>query len=888
MFQFVVLLSIILVCGLGHGLDVPSLYSTAPRPNSFMRYETEKSHMICGFNSSLPINVSWSKDGKILTYGTRIYSKLFAVNVGQINSIYYTYLYVDALTMSDAGIYNCTASNAHGIGGTGSFSLHVKPQYKPVMLIGYPPSKLVLYKGQAHQMLCRADARPTVESYIWTKKSGFIDTHRVKLKNNALYFTYASEDQAGEYLCQAKNTIGTSLKSVQVSIVGNPAWGKKISNLTLEAGDLLSLTGFFYGSTVDLKITWYLNNAILLTKTIPDNGKTSGMLKAAYSVKSANVQHNGKYILEIRNSYGRISCGAYVLVYSKPQVVITEGVQLTATEGDSTQITCTAQGYPLPSITWSTDGHLLAKTSLGSSPSGHGVKASLTQLIRATKGVKMYVCTAENQIGRDQALITITTHGKKSTIVKNDAGKQKQQENNSKVPIIIGIISGIVIIIVIVLSVYLIFYRKRKRDDEERPIGSVKYGRHGNEYSEQLDDSAELISQEQHRFMESDSAPTILPRHSKRRRSSDNRPTKRASYKTASRDRVHNKVNFLERQYAVILPLGQGRLLAYEDLNLGEVCGSGQFGIVVKGTINEDGNTTKQVAVKMLKDNAGLSERKMMLDELNIMKSLSHHPNVISLVGWVITEDNVYIVEELVTCGSLLHYLRSKRVTLQSHYVNVAQSPLTDKDVLTFAWQIAAGMKYLSSQNVVHRDLAARNVLMAHENICKISDFGLARQIYENTNYKKTSAGELPVRWMASESLFKGIYNSTSDVWSFGILLWEITNLGDIPYPNISKLDALVAYLRDENRMQKPPHCSDALYEIMLSCWEEEPAKRPDFVDLKNRLGKMLFDNSTHIDFTGLETYLEKLQEEDEDEIENEENNIAVDIDRVSPDEEVV
>ncbi len=106
------------------------------------------------------------------------------------------------------------------------------------------------------------------------------------------------------------------------------------------------------------------------------------------------------------------------------------------------------------------------------------------------------------------------------------------------------------------------------------------------------------------------------------------------------------------------MALFSGRLLSAEDLELGEIIGSGEFGVVLKGFLNEENNIRREVAVKMLQDHAGLAERKMMLDELTIMKSISHHPNVIALVGWVITDDNVYIVEELVTGGSLLHYLR--------------------------------------------------------------------------------------------------------------------------------------------------------------------------------------------------------------------------------------
>ncbi len=163
-------------------------------------------------------------------------------------------------------------------------------------------------------------------------------------------------------------------------------------------------------------------------------------MTTVHSIKSAQVQHSGRYVLEIQNSNGRITSTAEVIVFAKPEVVITEGVQLTATEGDSIQITCTAQGYPSPSVTWSSDGRLLAKTSLDRT-TGHRIKSSLTHLIYAVKGVRTYLCTGENERGRDQGIITVTTKEKSTTnIGKEQKGKEK--EDSSKVPIIIGIISG--------------------------------------------------------------------------------------------------------------------------------------------------------------------------------------------------------------------------------------------------------------------------------------------------------------------------------------------------------------------------------------------------------------------------------------------------------------
>jgi serine/threonine protein kinase len=140
-------------------------------------------------------------------------------------------------------------------------------------------------------------------------------------------------------------------------------------------------------------------------------------------------------------------------------------------------------------------------------------------------------------------------------------------------------------------------------------------------------------------------------------------------------------------------------------------------------------------------------------------------------------------------------------------------------------------MEYLASKRCVHRDLAARNVLVSDDNVLKIADFGLARNITTGDYYRKTTDGRLPVKWMAFESLLGQVYTSQSDVWSYGILLWEIMTLGGTPYPGIQAQE-LFKKLEKGYRMESPPNCPNYLFEIMTSCWDEVPFNRPTFKDL--------------------------------------------------------
>ncbi|CAH3153898.1 unnamed protein product, partial [Porites evermanni] len=156
------------------------------------------------------------------------------------------------------------------------------------------------------------------------------------------------------------------------------------------------------------------------------------------------------------------------------------------------------------------------------------------------------------------------------------------------------------------------------------------------------------------------------------------------------------------------------------------------------------------------------------------------------------------------------------------------------KQLFSFAWQIAKGMNHLAENNLVHRDLAARNVLVGHDNQIKVSDFGLMRQIYEDVSSSAKSR-KLPVKWMAPESLYQGVYTTKSDVWSFGVVLWEMATLGGVPYPTLTNSE-LYRLLGTGYRMERPDMCSDDVYELITECWNEDPYIRPSFYRLIEKM----------------------------------------------------
>ncbi|XP_063040127.1 fibroblast growth factor receptor 3 isoform X4 [Engraulis encrasicolus] len=288
-------------------------------------------------------------------------------------------------------------------------------------------------------------------------------------------------------------------------------------------------------------------------------------------------------------------------------------------------------------------------------------------------------------------------------------------------------------------------------------------------------------------------------------------------------------------------------------LTLGKPLGEGCFGQVVMaeaiGIDKEKPNKPLTVAVKMLKDDATDKDLSDLVSEMEMMKMIGKHKNIINLLGACTQDGPLYVLVEYASKGNLREYLRARRPPGMDYSFDTCKVPneqLTFKDLVSCAYQVARGMEYLASQKVkcIHRDLAARNVLVTEDNVMKIADFGLARDVHNIDYYKKTTNGRLPVKWMAPEALFDRVYTHQSDVWSYGVLLWEIFTLGGSPYPGIP-VEELFKLLKEGHRMDKPANCTHELYMIMRECWHAVPSQRPTFRQLVEDHDRVLSMTST-------------------------------------------
>nr|XP_058940896.1 putative insulin-like peptide receptor [Pocillopora verrucosa] len=280
-----------------------------------------------------------------------------------------------------------------------------------------------------------------------------------------------------------------------------------------------------------------------------------------------------------------------------------------------------------------------------------------------------------------------------------------------------------------------------------------------------------------------------------------------------------------------------------EKIKLVRELGNGSFGMVYEGEAEDitPGDQMRRVAVKTVSENASIRDRVEFLQEASVMKQFcSNH--VVRLLGVVSEGQPTLVIMELMELGDLKNFLRSRRPG------EGTLPPPTLQELLQMAGEIADGMAYLAARKYVHRDLAARNCMVNADFTVKIGDFGMTRDIYETDYYRKGGKGLLPVRWMAPESLKDGVFTSYSDVWSFGVVMWEMATLAAQPYPGKSNEEVL-KYVVDGGVMEKPEECPDRLYELMTLCWQFTTKARPTFVFLISVLENDLSEDFRHLSF---------------------------------------
>ncbi|KAJ8395151.1 hypothetical protein AAFF_G00036070 [Aldrovandia affinis] len=258
-----------------------------------------------------------------------------------------------------------------------------------------------------------------------------------------------------------------------------------------------------------------------------------------------------------------------------------------------------------------------------------------------------------------------------------------------------------------------------------------------------------------------------------------------------------------------------------------KVIGAGEFGEVYRGVLKAPGRKEAAVAIKTLKQGYTEKQRQDFLSEASIMGQFCHQ-NIIRLEGVVTKFKHAMIVTEYMENGALDKYLKDH------------DGEMTSYQLVGMLRGIAGGMKYLSDMSYVHRDLAARNILVNSNLVCKVSDFGLSRVLEDDPEGTyTTSGGKIPIRWTAPEAIAYRKFTSASDVWSFGIVMWEVMAFGERPYWDMSNHEVMKA-INEAFRLPAPMDCPSTVYQLMLQCWLQDRFKRPRFNDIVSLLDKLL------------------------------------------------
>lgn len=279
------------------------------------------------------------------------------------------------------------------------------------------------------------------------------------------------------------------------------------------------------------------------------------------------------------------------------------------------------------------------------------------------------------------------------------------------------------------------------------------------------------------------------------------------------------------------------RIIKETEMRRGGILGYGAFGTVYKGVWLPEGESAKiPVAIKVLREDTGANTSKEFLDEAYIMASVDH-PNLLQLLAVCMTSQ-MMLITQLMPLGCLLDFVRTNKDKIGS------------KPLLNWCTQIARGMAYLEEKRLVHRDLAARNVLVQTPACVKITDFGLAKLLDINEEEYKAAGGKMPIKWLALECIQHRIFTHKSDVWAFGVTVWELLTFGDKPYDNVPARE-VPELLEKGERLPQPAVCSIDVYMIMIKCWMLDAESRPGFKELADDFYKMARDPGRYLAIPG-------------------------------------
>ncbi|XP_027453769.1 mast/stem cell growth factor receptor Kit isoform X1 [Callorhinus ursinus] len=737
------------------------------------------------------------------------------------------------------------------------FTLKVRAAIRAVPVVSVSKASSLLREGEEFSVMCSVkDVSSSVDS-MWIKENSQQTNAQTQsnswhqgdfnfVRQERLTISSARVNDSGVFMCYANNTFGSANVTTTLEVVDRGFINIfPMMNTTIFVND---------GENVDLIVEYEAypkpehQQWIYMNRTFTDKWEDYPKSDNESNIRYVSELHltrlkgneGGTYTFQVSNSDVNSSVTFNVYVNTKPEILTHESLV-------NGMLQCVVAGFPEPTVDWYFCPGTEQRCSVPIGPmdvqmQNSSVSPSGKLVVQSSIDYSTFKhngtveCRAYNNVGRSSAFFNFAFKGN---------SKEQIHPHTLFTPLLIGFViaAGMMCIIVMILTYKYL----------QKPMYEVQWK------------VVEEINGNNYVYID----PTQLP--------------------------YDHKWEFPRNRLSFGKTLGAGAF--------GKVVEATAYGL-----IKSDAAMT--VAVKMLKPSAHLTEREALMSELKVLSYLGNHMNIVNLLGACTIGGPTLVITEYCCYGDLLNFLRRKRdsficskqedhaeVALYKNLLHSKESSCNDstneymdmkpgvsyvvptkadkrrsarigsyierdvtpaimeddelaldlEDLLSFSYQVAKGMAFLASKNCIHRDLAARNILLTHGRITKICDFGLARDIKNDSNYVVKGNARLPVKWMAPESIFNCVYTFESDVWSYGIFLWELFSLGSSPYPGMPVDSKFYKMIKEGFRMLSPEHAPAEMYDIMKTCWDADPLKRPTFKQIVQLIEKQISDSTNHI-----------------------------------------
>uniref|UniRef100_A0A158QWZ4 receptor protein-tyrosine kinase n=1 Tax=Nippostrongylus brasiliensis TaxID=27835 RepID=A0A158QWZ4_NIPBR len=628
------------------------------------------------------------------------------------------------------------------------------------------------------------------------------------------------------------------------------------------------------------RVVWHKNGAIITESSPRMTGADFKIRKGMLEMEDAAESDSGKYMCEVFNSLGTIRRTFNVTIINRmrgpPIIVPNILVNQTVNVNGTAVFNCRVVSDLTPYIFWvridrvngslhyyneTAKEYMFKYTEMDAIENANVVtnddESTLTLVNVTLEDQGVYACITGNSLGSVLANATLTVNEFLGMVLLT--GNPEPEYSTWSILLLLLIVMLLSLMLSLCVAYYICFRITKKRRDLEDRVGLMPKKKKvvvtHKPYPDEKEGCSDLPSTYQIQFPCFSIFPVVcyLLSHKNAFFIVEQAPATKGR-----RPRLSSDLTLLSDYEIDPDPLWE---IDRSRLELVDILGEGAFGEVWRANLRPDSNDPAippegiPVAVKKLKSSAHEKELIDLVSEMETFKIIGRNDNLLRLIGCCTGSGPLYVVLELCKYGNLRDFLRihrpreEKQEAMAKHSgeladyleprkwtdkrdTQIAIHNITHKHLVHFAWQVAKGMEFMANKKIIHRDLAARNVLVAENFVMKISDFGLSRDVHCNDYYRKKGNGRLPIKWMALEALDSHMYTVESDVWSYGILLWEIMTMGGTPYPTIA-MPQLYSVLKGGYRMEAPQKCPGEIYDLMVSCWQVRCQCSPFDIDFR-------------------------------------------------------